>query len=73
MLLGEVVEDNGELPILQCLHMVFGCCGVPGQDLHNIFGWEPKILGHLMHSVFIDVVTHQSTSNGKVIYSDAPA
>ena len=57
VVLGQILKDEAELPILQHLHVILGRFGVLGQDLRDLLGGDPEILGHLMHSVFVDDTT----------------
>ena len=52
VVLGQIVENNGQLPLLQDLHVVLGGGRVLGQDLRDGLGGQAEVLGHLMHSVF---------------------
>ena len=57
IVLGQILKDEAQLPVLQHLHMILGCFGVLGQDLRDLLGGNSEILGHLMHSVFVDDTT----------------
>ena len=52
VVLGQIVEDNGQLAVLQHLHVVLGGLGVFRQDVGDLLGAQVKVLGHLMHAVF---------------------
>ena len=57
VLLGEAVENHRQLTGLQYLHVVFRCRGILGEDLRDGLGGQAEILGHLVHSVFVDDIT----------------
>ena len=57
IVLGQILKDERQLPILQCLHMVLGGLGILGQDLRHVLCGDPEILRHLMHSVFVCYAT----------------
>ena len=54
VVLGQIVEDDGQLPVVQNLHVVLGRRGVFGQDLADGLGGQAEILCHLMDSVFFN-------------------
>ena len=58
-MLGQVVEDHGELVIGQDLHMVLGRGHIFCQNLGNGFGGKTLVLGPLMERVCI----HSHTNN----------
>ena len=53
-MLCQVVEDQGQLMVRQDLHVVLGGLGVLRQDLRNGLGGKAEVLGHLVHSVFLN-------------------
>ena len=58
VILGQVVKDNGELPITEYRHMAGRGLGVLGQNLHDLLGAyclavDLKVLGQLVHSIFV--------------------
>ena len=53
VLLGHIIKDDGQLTILQNLHVVLGGLAVLGQDLSDLLGVQLQILGHLMDTIFI--------------------
>ena len=57
VVLGQILENERQLPILQHLHMVLGGLGILGQDLRNVLCGDAEILRHLMHSVFVCYAT----------------
>ena len=57
VVLGQILKDEAELPILQHLHMVLRRLGILGQDLRNVLRGNAEILRHLMHSVFVCYAT----------------
>ena len=52
VVLGQVVEDEGELGLLQSLHGVFRGGGVLGEDVGDLLGGPAKVLGHVTDTVF---------------------
>ena len=57
VVLGQILKDQAQLPVLQHLHMIFGRFGVLGQDLRDLLCGHAEVLGHLMHSVFVSDTT----------------
>ena len=57
IVLGQILKDQRQLPILQDLHMVLGRFGVLGQDLRDLLGGDSEVLRHLMHSIFVSYAT----------------
>ena len=57
VVLGQILKNEAQLPILQHLHMVLGGLGILGQDLRNILRGDAEVLRHLMHSVFVCYAT----------------
>ena len=57
VVLGQILKDQAQLPVLQHLHMIFGRFGVLGQDLRDLLRGHAEVLGHLMHSVFVSDTT----------------
>ena len=58
VVLGQIVKDDGQLLLLQNLHMVLGGLGVFGQDISHVVGLHAKVLGHLVYTVFIQQMCH---------------
>ena len=52
VVLGQVFKHDGQFPILQHLHVVFGGGSVLGEDLGDLLGLLPEILGYLMNTIF---------------------
>ena len=52
VVLGQVVEDEGELVLLQGLHGILGGGGVLGEDVGDLLGGAAKVLGHVTDTVF---------------------
>ena len=57
IVLGQILKDERQLMILQHLHVIFGSLRILGQDLRDLLGGQTKVLGHLMHSVFVTYAT----------------
>ena len=53
VVLGQIVENNGQLPLLQDLHVVLGGLAVFGHDLRDVLGIQLEVLGHLVDTVFV--------------------
>ena len=53
VLLGEHLEDYGQLVVVEDLHMVLRRGRVLRQYLGYDFGGKAKVLGHLVNSVFL--------------------
>lgn len=51
-MLGQVFKDDGQFLVVQHLHVVFRGCSVCGEDLGDVLGLFPKILGYFMHTIF---------------------
>ena len=54
IVLGQIIEDHGQLMVRQHLHVVLGGRHILGEDLRNGLGGQAEVLGHLMHSVFLN-------------------
>ncbi|MPL99462.1 hypothetical protein SDC9_45680 [bioreactor metagenome] len=52
VVLGKILEDSGELSVLQHLHVVFGRSRIGGEDIGNLLGASAEILGHFMNTIF---------------------
>ncbi len=52
VVLGQVFKDDGQFLVVQHLHVVFRGCSVCGEDLGDVLGLFPKILGYFMHTIF---------------------
>ena len=57
IVLRQALKDQGQFPVAEDLHVVLGSLSVLGQDLRDLLGGDAKILGHLMHSVFVNYAT----------------
>ena len=53
VLLGQVLENHGQLRVLKHLHVVLGRGGVLGQYLCNVLGGKAKVLGHLVNPILV--------------------
>ena len=53
VVLGQILEDQRQLAILQHLHMIFWGLRILGQDLRDLLGGQAEVLCHLMHPVFV--------------------
>ena len=53
VVLGQVLEDQGELPVLQHLHMVLGSRRIFRQNVGDLLGVLLEILGHLVHAILV--------------------
>ena len=51
IVLGQVLEDDGKLLLIQSLHMVLGGRGVLGEDVDDLLGVAVEILGHFMDTI----------------------
>ena len=53
VVLGQILEYQRQLAILQHLHMIFWGLRILGQDLRDLLGGQAEVLCHLMHPVFV--------------------
>ncbi len=59
VVLGQIFKYQRKLFVAQGLHVVFRCGCVLGQNVRDLLGGDPEILGNLMDSVFIQSVCTQ--------------
>ena len=51
VLLGDMFKNQGQLLVVQHLHMIFRGGSVSGQDLGDLLGGLAEILGYLMNAI----------------------
>ncbi len=53
VVLGHILKDDGQLFVAEHLHVVLGGRSVCGEDLGDVLGLLPKVLGYLVYTIFI--------------------
>ena len=53
VVLGQILKDQGQLPVVQGLHVVLGRGRIFGQDVGDLLGVLTEVLGHLVHAILV--------------------
>ena len=56
-MLGQVLKDHCQLPLVQVLPGLFGSVKILAQDVNDLPGLQAEVLRQLIHFIFVDNTT----------------